>query len=202
MGRSPPTPSRGRRPRAPDEGRCRADPHCTHGGRPGRVHHHVHTVAGCTRAGGEVHDRPVGTEIGAGRDAPEPAGRVPCRGTGASRTVEAPVRPVDRVAGRAPDSGGEDAGAARAASPERSGRHGDPAPAVRVGTGRDVRGRRELVGGRGALQRRPRDHPFQLGRLRRPAIRPAGAMATEDEQIMVAERIQYDPPDQNGCRGW
>jgi Transglycosylase-like domain len=31
---------------------------------------------------------------------------------------------------------------------------------------------------------------------------PEGAMATEDEQIMVAERIQFDPPDQYGCRGW
>ena len=31
-GRSPPTPSRAWRPRAPDEGRCRADPHCTHDG--------------------------------------------------------------------------------------------------------------------------------------------------------------------------
>jgi Transglycosylase-like domain len=31
---------------------------------------------------------------------------------------------------------------------------------------------------------------------------PEGAMATEDEQIMVAERIQFDPPDQSGCRGW
>jgi hypothetical protein len=29
-----------------------------------------------------------------------------------------------------------------------------------------------------------------------------GAEATEDEQIMVAERIQGDPPDQYGCRGW
>ncbi len=31
---------------------------------------------------------------------------------------------------------------------------------------------------------------------------PEGAMATEDEQIMVAERIQPSPPDQYGCRGW
>jgi hypothetical protein len=31
---------------------------------------------------------------------------------------------------------------------------------------------------------------------------PEGAMATEDEQIMVAERIQFDPPDQSGCDGW
>jgi hypothetical protein len=31
-GRSPPPPSRAWRPRAPDEGRCRADPHCTHDG--------------------------------------------------------------------------------------------------------------------------------------------------------------------------
>jgi hypothetical protein len=31
---------------------------------------------------------------------------------------------------------------------------------------------------------------------------PEGAMATEDEQIMVAERIQFDPPDQYGCSGW
>ncbi len=29
-----------------------------------------------------------------------------------------------------------------------------------------------------------------------------GAMATEDQQIMVAERIQPDAPDQYGCRGW
>ncbi len=31
---------------------------------------------------------------------------------------------------------------------------------------------------------------------------PEGAMATEDEQIMVAERIESSPPDQYGCRGW
>jgi hypothetical protein len=31
---------------------------------------------------------------------------------------------------------------------------------------------------------------------------PEGAMATEDQQIMVAERIQPSPPDQYGCRGW
>ena len=31
---------------------------------------------------------------------------------------------------------------------------------------------------------------------------PEGALATEDQQIMVAQRIQYDPPDQYGCRGW
>ena len=31
---------------------------------------------------------------------------------------------------------------------------------------------------------------------------PEGAEATEDEQIMVAERIQSYPPDQDGCRGW
>ncbi|MGO8871024.1 MAG: transglycosylase family protein [Acidimicrobiales bacterium] len=29
-----------------------------------------------------------------------------------------------------------------------------------------------------------------------------GAMATEDEQIMVAERIEAYPPDQDGCHGW
>jgi len=29
-----------------------------------------------------------------------------------------------------------------------------------------------------------------------------GALATEDEQIMVAERIQSSPPDQYGCAGW
>jgi hypothetical protein len=29
-----------------------------------------------------------------------------------------------------------------------------------------------------------------------------GADATEDQQIMVAERIQSYPPDQDGCRGW
>jgi resuscitation-promoting factor RpfA len=31
---------------------------------------------------------------------------------------------------------------------------------------------------------------------------PEGAEATEDEQIMVAERIQSYPPDQDGCSGW
>lgn len=31
---------------------------------------------------------------------------------------------------------------------------------------------------------------------------PEGAMATEDQQIMVAERIQPVAPDQYGCRGW
>ncbi len=31
---------------------------------------------------------------------------------------------------------------------------------------------------------------------------PEAAMATEDQQIMVAERIQSEPPDQYGCRGW
>jgi hypothetical protein len=31
---------------------------------------------------------------------------------------------------------------------------------------------------------------------------PEGAMATEDQQIMVAERIESTPPDQHGCRGW
>jgi hypothetical protein len=34
------------------------------------------------------------------------------------------------------------------------------------------------------------------------AFAPDGATATEDEQIMVAERIQPDPPDQYGCHGW
>ncbi len=34
------------------------------------------------------------------------------------------------------------------------------------------------------------------------AFAPVGAMATEDQQIMVAERIQYSPPDQSGCGGW
>ncbi len=29
-----------------------------------------------------------------------------------------------------------------------------------------------------------------------------GAAATEDQQIMVAERIQSSPPDQYGCHGW
>jgi hypothetical protein len=29
-----------------------------------------------------------------------------------------------------------------------------------------------------------------------------GAGATEDQQIMVAERIQPSPPDQDGCEGW
>jgi hypothetical protein len=31
---------------------------------------------------------------------------------------------------------------------------------------------------------------------------PEGAMATEDQQIMVAERIQPNPPDRYGCGGW
>jgi hypothetical protein len=31
---------------------------------------------------------------------------------------------------------------------------------------------------------------------------PSGATATEDQQIMVAERIDSSPPDQYGCRGW
>jgi hypothetical protein len=31
---------------------------------------------------------------------------------------------------------------------------------------------------------------------------PEGAEATEDQQIMVAERIQSYPPDQDGCHGW
>jgi hypothetical protein len=31
---------------------------------------------------------------------------------------------------------------------------------------------------------------------------PEGAMATEDQQIMVAERIQPTPPDRYGCSGW
>jgi hypothetical protein len=34
------------------------------------------------------------------------------------------------------------------------------------------------------------------------AFAPEGATATEDDQIMVAERIQFSPPDQEGCRGW
>ncbi len=34
------------------------------------------------------------------------------------------------------------------------------------------------------------------------AYAPEAAMATEDQQIMVAERIQSSPPDQYGCRGW
>jgi len=34
------------------------------------------------------------------------------------------------------------------------------------------------------------------------AFAPEGAMATEDEQIMVAERIQATAPDQDGCHGW
>ena len=29
-----------------------------------------------------------------------------------------------------------------------------------------------------------------------------GALATPDQQIMVAERIQSSPPDQYGCHGW
>jgi hypothetical protein len=31
---------------------------------------------------------------------------------------------------------------------------------------------------------------------------PEGSLATEDQQIMVAERIEPEPPDQDGCRGW
>ncbi len=31
---------------------------------------------------------------------------------------------------------------------------------------------------------------------------PEGAEATEDQQIMVAERIEASPPDQDGCAGW
>jgi hypothetical protein len=34
------------------------------------------------------------------------------------------------------------------------------------------------------------------------AYAPEGAMATEDQQIMVAERIEPSPPDQYGCHGW
>ena len=34
------------------------------------------------------------------------------------------------------------------------------------------------------------------------AYAPEGALAPEDDQIMVAERIQASPPDQHGCRGW
>jgi hypothetical protein len=34
------------------------------------------------------------------------------------------------------------------------------------------------------------------------AYAPEGAMATPDEQIMVAERIQSTAPDQDGCHGW
>ncbi len=34
------------------------------------------------------------------------------------------------------------------------------------------------------------------------AYAPEGAMASEDEQIMVAERIQSSPPDQGGCHSW
>ena len=31
---------------------------------------------------------------------------------------------------------------------------------------------------------------------------PSGAQATPDQQIMVAQRIQYSPPDQYGCASW
>ena len=31
---------------------------------------------------------------------------------------------------------------------------------------------------------------------------PRGALATPDEQIMVAQRIQSNAPDQHGCHGW
>ena len=34
------------------------------------------------------------------------------------------------------------------------------------------------------------------------AYAPEGAMATEDQQIMVAERIEPSAPDQYGCHGW
>jgi hypothetical protein len=34
------------------------------------------------------------------------------------------------------------------------------------------------------------------------AYAPEGALATEDQQIMVAERIQPSAPDQYGCHGW
>jgi hypothetical protein len=34
------------------------------------------------------------------------------------------------------------------------------------------------------------------------AYAPEAAMATEDQQIMVAERIEASPPDREGCRGW
>ncbi len=34
------------------------------------------------------------------------------------------------------------------------------------------------------------------------AFAPSGAQATEDQQIMVAERIQSSPPDQQGCHSW
>jgi hypothetical protein len=34
------------------------------------------------------------------------------------------------------------------------------------------------------------------------AFAPEAAMATADQQIMVAERIEPNPPDQGGCRGW
>ncbi len=34
------------------------------------------------------------------------------------------------------------------------------------------------------------------------AFAPSGAQATEDQQIMVAERIQSSPPDQQGCQSW
>jgi len=31
---------------------------------------------------------------------------------------------------------------------------------------------------------------------------PSGAQATPDQQIMVAQRIQFSPPDQYGCSSW
>jgi hypothetical protein len=31
---------------------------------------------------------------------------------------------------------------------------------------------------------------------------PRGALATPDQQIMVAQRIQSNPPDQHGCASW
>ena len=34
------------------------------------------------------------------------------------------------------------------------------------------------------------------------AFAPEGGMATEDQQIMVAEHIEFSPPDQGGCHGW
>ena len=203
MGRSPPTPSRGRRLRAPNEGRCRADPHCTRRGRSGRIHHLVHVVARGSSPVGQVHLRPLRPEDGGGPDAPESTHRVPrCADRlGDPQAVDVPLGPVDRVARRPSEAVGHvcqcgedqqpaadsanspgarrDSPGARRDSPgaaraEWPGRHRHSPRARRVGTCCDVRRRRGLVGRRRSLQRRPRDHPLQLGRLRRTRVHARG----------------------------
>ncbi len=85
-GRSPPPPSRAWRPRAPDEGRCRADPHCTHNGigRHSRIdYRYFHAGIPTSRFGARDDQRarhcarqvaPLGH--GGIRHAVEPSGRV------------------------------------------------------------------------------------------------------------------------------